>query len=267
MLLFAFHPERSYTSPGLAVLLGQCEFPFSSAAFVRCELNFKHDPLAHQNSHDRFDRPLCAQHDAASNTYPCPLTSTMSCCGEPKKPSLDEFNRPPPQQEFSGQQWVNQQPGPQPMLEKPPGMQQMNGGSYNSTEFHPPPLASPPPTMSFMNGSMNGSQVHMQYQQQQQQQQLPQGAWSPPPVHHTPSPPPTTSSPYQTTTAFSADSHSLRPSSLYQSSFGGMGPPAPISPPPMTATPFSSLPPTTRALPPDEGKMSVSIDFGAFRSS
>lgn len=169
----------------------------------------------------------------------------MSCCGEAKKPA-DDFNRP--EQQFQ-QGWVNQQPGPQPMLEKPGGM----NGSYNATEFRPPSLPSPPPMLSYNNNGMNGSQVQMQMQP-------PQGAWRPPSSHQSPSPPPPTGSPYQTTTAFSADSHSMR-QSTYSQPFG-MGGPSALSPPPMTATPMSSTFPPIQRPPVDEGKMSISIDFG-----
>ncbi|KAF9264585.1 actin-like ATPase domain-containing protein [Marasmius fiardii PR-910] len=167
----------------------------------------------------------------------------MSCCGEAKDPN-ENFNRPQAVQ--TG--FVNQQPGPITGLEKP-GFQ---------------PVASPQPL----------PQAHLGQPLQQNGYPTPshtlQPSWtgiSLTPTQFSPSPPPVSS----TFTGASSPTYGsgspppvmtteqlMRPPSTFQASHFGMS-----TPPPMTPQPLQPLQ-TEPAMgsPPNEGKMSVSIDFG-----
>lgn len=154
----------------------------------------------------------------------------MSCCGQAKDGSEDTANR----SVAVGQPgFVNQQPGPQPGLEK--------------QVFQQPNIPSPPPVHPY--GQNGFSQ---------------QPSWGSQP---SPSPPPPGAGPpfvssgngYPGSNGFSTEPI-LRPDSAHQSSYG------PGSRMSMTASPMMSPPlpsmPSSTSPPLDEGKMSVSIDFG-----
>lgn len=153
----------------------------------------------------------------------------MSCCGEPK----DKVQNTQPQNIYAPNTITNQQPGPHMMPEKP--------------LFQQPTVPSPPP--------IHGT---------------PQAAWgqqtfSPQPVNQfgdyysaSSPPPPSLSHTYSGSTYNGAGSSGfgsmheplMRPGSAHQSMYGAgtMGGQNHMSPPPKP--------------PLDEGKMSISIDFG-----
>ncbi|KAF9463313.1 hypothetical protein BDZ94DRAFT_1282511 [Collybia nuda] len=147
----------------------------------------------------------------------------MSCCGEPK----DEAQNRQPQNGYPSNTITNQQPGPHIMVEKP--------------LFQQPTIVSPPPTHG-----------------------TPQPAWgqptfSPPPVNDFGGYDPVSSltlsgSTYNGSSGFASMHEPLmRPGSAHQPMYGAgsMGGQHRMSPPPKPASP-----------PLDEGKMSISIDFG-----
>lgn len=154
----------------------------------------------------------------------------MSCCGEPN----DGVQNTQPQNTYAQNTITNQQPGPHMVLEKP--------------LFQQPTISSPPPTHG-----------------------TPQPAWgqqtfSPPPVNQfggydpASSPPPPalshtySGSTYNGSSGFGAMHEPLmRPGSAHQPMYGAgiMGGQNRMSPPPKPMSP-----------PLDEGKMSISIDFG-----
>ncbi|KAK1232190.1 hypothetical protein PQX77_004671 [Marasmius sp. AFHP31] len=155
----------------------------------------------------------------------------MSCCGEAKDSNNDNSNRPTSQQN----EFVNQQPGPIAGLEKP---------NFQS----PQPLP----------------QVHYGQQQQNGFTAQPlQPAWtgaSSTPTQFSPSPG-YPSSPFNPASLVSNGSFSpamsaeplMSPPSTFQGSHFGMSTPPPMSP---------QLLRTESVVPVNEGKMSVSIDFG-----
>ena len=165
----------------------------------------------------------------------------MSCCGEPKnKADNEQGNRPISQFNHA---FVNQQPSPiQDLTAKP---------SYQGQ-----PLPSPPPVHLAQNG----------YYPPQQQ------GWdgrpsSPPPmsmIHGR------TSSPRPPSMSNGMNGHnpsySMNSSMRQSISYGMNGSPfqssslSPGSPPPMSTSPVGRSEPSSPPI--DEGKMSVSIDFG-----
>lgn len=174
----------------------------------------------------------------------------MSCCGEPNKPK-DEANRVAP---FNGQT-VNQQPGPHP------------GVQYHEKQasFQQPTIPSPTPTHPYGQQSFNGHNGH-----QQTPSNWSQHSPSPPPMNQFGAygapglPAPTPSSFNGSSTAYSQHQSLLQPSPVHNASFrGNTSSPhtSMTSPPPMTATP---MPRQDFRPPSDEGKMSVSIDFGVY---
>ncbi|KLO16492.1 actin-like ATPase domain-containing protein [Schizopora paradoxa] len=177
----------------------------------------------------------------------------MGCCGEP----LDDSN--------SGNQ-KNVVHNGFPMNQQPGGMAQMQ---YQEKQFQQPDIATPPPAhASQMGYNSNG----MQMQQQQQQ-----GWGTPVPPH---SPPPTSSSPFNPYgmnqvptpvpvspqfTGTTAVNGSGIMNSMNGMQMNQMNRPTPLYPGAsanMTATQVSGgvTNQTTTAV--DEGRMSVSIDFG-----
>lgn len=167
---------------------------------------------------------------------------TMSCCGEPNKPK-DEANRVSPYNNGT----VTQQPGPHPgaqFHEKQPSFQQPN-------------IPSPIPSHPYGQNTMNTLNSH---------QHTPSN-WS----THSPSPPPTNQfGAYGTpglnntfngsVNGFPQHQPLLSPSPTHNASHRSdtTSPHMSMSSPPMTT---SSARQDFRP-PSDEGKMSVSIDFG-----
>ncbi len=152
----------------------------------------------------------------------------MSCCGEPKTKN-DDQNRPVSQYNPA---FVSQQPGPTPDLSP-------------KTPYFQQPIASPPP-VHYQNG----------YQPQQGWD------WRPtsPPISMingggSPRPP-----------SIMNGSYSMNDSIRNRQSGSGMQPSpyspslSPGSPPPMSTSPVGRM--EAISPPIDEGKMSVSIDFG-----
>lgn len=149
----------------------------------------------------------------------------MSCCGEPKIADEQARNRPVAQS--SG--YINQQPGPQVGLSEKQG-------------FRQPSISSPSP-------------VHNNPYGQNGQQQL----WG----SQSPSPPPGTPWNSQYTNVQPQNDRTspiMRPNSTHQpsSSISAMR----MSPGPGPLSPTPLGPRREFAQPVDEGKMSVSIDFG-----
>lgn len=168
----------------------------------------------------------------------------MGCCGEP----IDN-NAPSNRTQAHKHGMITTQPTAQQTLEKP-------GGSPPSS--YQPTVASPPPAVvnpTPVNG-YNGSAVS------------PMGLTPSPPVQNpyefgaSPSPPLPTSSPGTFTTSSyhppgTMDSL-LRPQTVYYPSFNGR---------PMSAVPHIPSPPPidlSNISVPDEGKMSVAVDFGVY---
>lgn len=156
----------------------------------------------------------------------------MSCCGQAKDGSEDTANR----SVAVGQPgYVNQQPGPQLGLEK--------------QVFQQPNIPSPPPVHP--NGQNGFSQ---------------QPSWGSQP---SPSPPPAgAGSPFMSNGngyPGSMNEAIQRPGSAHQSSFGP-GSRMSMTASPMLSSPLPTMPPST-SPPLDEGKMSVSIDFGVQQQS
>ena len=151
----------------------------------------------------------------------------MGCCGEPITAENATSNRP---QAYPQNAITNQQPTPQPGLEK--------------FLFQQPTIPSPPP-------------VHSQLQSGTPQP--PSWGVTPFPYPSPPSPPAQSS--FNSSSAFLSNEPLLRPSSAHQSTYG-------TSPSISTAhlslgQRMASPPlPKTSSPPPDEGKMSISIDFG-----
>ncbi|KAK0213492.1 hypothetical protein IW262DRAFT_1516552 [Armillaria fumosa] len=155
----------------------------------------------------------------------------MSCCGEPKDTNADHSNRPISQ--YQPQPLVTQQPSPVPY-------------PIAQNPFQATPISSPPPVHYGQNGYGSGI-----------------------PWTSSPSPPPTNTMSMGASRPTSGHGlngsigHSFNESmSMRQSSFGMTGShyPSPMSSPPMTTSPPARV--DVAPLPPDEGKMSVSIDFG-----
>lgn len=149
----------------------------------------------------------------------------MSCCGEPKDSYNDNANRQMP----PSNGYVTQQPGLQPGLEKP--------------FFQPPAISSPPPVHTF---SPNG------YGQQ--------SPWP----QNSPSPPPGAQQPVygHPVNGYSVNDPIIRPPSTHQATFTpppGSHMSMSMSPPPLSISPSS---PQNTQPSADEGKMSISIDFG-----
>ncbi|KAF8642917.1 hypothetical protein AX16_009305 [Volvariella volvacea WC 439] len=150
----------------------------------------------------------------------------MSCCGQPKNEGQVPTNRMPP---APAPAFVNTQPAFQPQPE------------FKPAAFQQPGLTSPPPTHAFphvngINGQING-----------------QPGWTP----STSSPPPGAMAP------------AITGSSQIQSSYTGttynpnvFTPNGTIVRPPNAVSPGAQFSQLQSAPPPDEGKMSVSIDFG-----
>lgn len=151
----------------------------------------------------------------------------MSCCGEPKEPN-DAVNRSiPPNSTF-----VNQQPTGQLGLEKP--------------YFQQPNIATPPPIHANSFGQQNTFA-----------QQQPQPTWP----SHTPSPPPPVIAPVspfgsQYGQMAMANDSIMRPPSAHHSGGVPMGGNMSTD---MRTVPPNLLKPDSLL---DEGKMSISIDFG-----
>ncbi len=157
----------------------------------------------------------------------------MSCCGEPKDTNADHSNRPISQ--YQPQPLVTQQPSPVPY-------------PIAQNPFQATSISSPPPVHYGQNGYGSG---------------LP---WT-----STPSPPPTNTMSMGASRPTSGHGlngsigHSFNESmSMRRSSFGMTGShyPSPMSPPPISTSSSARI--DVAPLPPDEGKMSVSIDFGAY---
>lgn len=142
---------------------------------------------------------------------------------------------------------------------------------YQEKQFQQPQLATPPPThASQMGFNQNGMQMQMQQQQQ--------GWGGPPPPH---SPPPVSNSPYNpygmnqaptpvpvspqfTGTTAVNGSGIMNPVNGMQ--MNQMNRPTPLYPGAsvnMTATQVNAQPTNQASTAVDEGRMSVSIDFGA----
>jgi len=148
----------------------------------------------------------------------------MSCCGTPAgKQGAEEKNRPYSQ--YPQQSPINQQPGPQPGL------------GWQEKPYQPPtipPIPSPPPThYSHTTSQSPPSQNTLSYSYQQpgyNPSRMSGATYQTPPIIR---PPP-----------------SLPPS---PPPVGAYGPMSTVSPPP---------PSKGYIIPTDEGKLSVSIDFG-----
>jgi hypothetical protein len=164
----------------------------------------------------------------------------MGCCGEPRDKANEASNRAVAQPNGL----VTTQPGQFQGMEKP----LLNGG-YNHQNLPAPPA----PT--YAQNSMNG----YQHTGQQQQGGSP---WGSPPG----SPPPTQLN--SQFTGYSAQgstgmSHNYDPSGIMRPP-SAFNPANPMGGPPMTVTPPlpAQMPQTTKE---DEGRLSVSIDFGTSR--
>jgi len=172
----------------------------------------------------------------------------MSCCGEPK--DLSATNRPQP---FPAAP-VNTQPGFNPMMQQPQAFQQ-------------PSIPSPP-----LAHTTNGFSTNT-FQQQTQQQT----GWS-----QSPSPPPPTNDFAQLSQQMTggAVNPTLNGSTYNGSSFNvnngfssinqplmrpgsAHSPHMSISTPPLSTSPPLGMPQNTTQIQ-DEGKMSISIDFGKY---
>ena len=180
----------------------------------------------------------------------------MGCCGEPRE-KQDNGSK---QNEVGVVYPTSQQPSPHP------------GALAEKNQFIPPSIPSPPQTQQFGAASPQLSPPLMQQQpwMNQNQQQaspagfnLPPGAYNPYHANGSPSPPPqAATSPFQGMNGVGQSNSFARPS------------PVPYAYDPQTR---SSVMMTTQAPPAaprtpgapviDEGKMSVSIDFGEFQTS
>lgn len=148
----------------------------------------------------------------------------MSCCGTPKGVK-DLTNHAP----LQNGQMVNQQPSPHP-------------GLYQEKQFQPPSIPSPVPTHPYDPRGFSQSQ---------------HGSPSPPPPSQFGGMPANFQSPYST-----MQSPLLQPTPAHSrgdsASPGRMSMMSPMT----SSTPINGGQPSTFHAPSDEGKMSISIDFG-----
>lgn len=174
----------------------------------------------------------------------------MGCCGQP----YDETTTNSQKQLVANNSYpTNQQPSPHP------------GTQYQEKQFLPPTIPSPAPTQQF--GSQNGAGANGFPQQPWQQQML---AGSPPPPSTSPPP----FNPYQLS---GSPSPPIAATQFSGSNLHGMANMAAVQRPmpyyPGASAAQSSIMMTTSKLSgmktpetvpaADEGKMSISIDFGA----
>lgn len=169
----------------------------------------------------------------------------MSCCGEPKRPN-GSTNQPPSQNGHL----ISQQPSPHP-------------GAFHEKQasFQQPSIPSPAPTHPY--GQQSFIDPNAQFQSTSPSN------WS----HHSPSPPPPVNqfgvfgSPAASShvnMSYSTTQPLIQPSPVHNGSYRGDS----TSPNwPITSTVTSISPINDRQLqgfspPSDEGKMSISIDFG-----
>lgn len=173
----------------------------------------------------------------------------MSCCGEPVNKNKEDTNRVVP---FNIQS-INQQPSPHP------------GAQFQEkAAFQHPGILSPPPTHQY-NGNTYGQNNVAQPQVLTAWAQPGQPTPSPPPVNQFNSFVPPTSPLLPPSTPTN------NASNTYNGSANGYAPlthPSPVQSFPYradTTSPAASIavpPMTATSSQPDEGKMSVSIDFG-----
>ncbi|KAI5120632.1 hypothetical protein M0805_009392 [Coniferiporia weirii] len=178
----------------------------------------------------------------------------MGCCGEPYDHTAKNSQK---QHVLDSPHPTNQQPSPHP------------NAQYNEQQFRPPTIPAPPPTQQFGGQHVVNSAATNGFQQQPWQQQMLSGSpsppsTSPPPFNPyllpgSPSPPPTANQLSGTTLngahGLSAASTVQRPSPYYT----GMSPQSSIA---LTSTKFNGLKGPEPVSVADEGRMSVSIDFG-----
>lgn len=156
----------------------------------------------------------------------------MSCCGEARDPN-ESYN-----ERRTEKQIINQQPAPLPRLEP----------SFQSPSVSPPPAIHP--NTYGQNGGFN------------QQPSWTSHSPSPPPMNHFGTPPPSSPPPNGSFSQNSRIGDSIaRPSSSFQAGHGlNGGSMSLLQPqPPMTPVQIRS---ESSNLGVDEGRMSISIDFG-----
>jgi hypothetical protein len=188
-----------------------------------------HEVLDFEHSHERFGRSPSILVSPASS-----FPTTMPCCGKPSPPRMSNSSKPLPQQSGA----VGTQPGLQPMMMEKP------------TQFN---HVSPPPQVHA--NAFNPNAPFQQPQTTGNQQQ-----W-----HTTPSPPPRTTNDFGSFNT-GASSTAFGPSTFNGSMLSGQ---TPYNTSPQASLLRSASPPASNMLygqpkgaPQDEGKMSVSIDFG-----
>ncbi|KAG6856846.1 hypothetical protein H0H87_012904 [Tephrocybe sp. NHM501043] len=154
----------------------------------------------------------------------------MGCCGDPIDKSAPQKVEP------YNPGIVTQQPGPHPGLEKPPAFQQ-------------PTISTPPPTHTY-NGAAPAPWGQPMQSQVDQFGGYPMGVTPPVNVQSYPG----NGSMFTAPSGFGAMNEPiLRPGSAHHRSVSSGSPPYMVVSPPL---------PKAISPPPDEGKMSVSIDFG-----
>lgn len=173
------------------------------------------------------------------------------CCGEARDETSQPQNRAAPNGQLAP---IVQQPSAHPGLQAP-----LSFGPVQETSFLQPSIQSPPPAHQSLPstdfGYLHGRSMSWSQQPGSPQPTLSQlASFTTAQTHATPSPPPTS---YDGTTVngnFNGNLSGYRPMSQYS-----LQSPSPVSNGPIAGSRMSTIPAAA-----EEGRMSVSFDFGAF---